>query len=55
MSNTDTWALNDLRYSTVPDLQRRVANLEKDACNMREHIASLVARIEALESEVKDE
>ena len=39
MSNDDSWALRELRYHTVPELKRRVRNLEEDMQALRDQLA----------------
>lgn len=39
MSNDDSWALRELRYHTVPELKRRVRNLEEDMRAIRDALA----------------
>jgi hypothetical protein len=49
MSNTENWALRELRYNTVPELKRNIRNLEEDARAMRDHITTLEKRVHQLE------
>ena len=44
MSNDDSWALRDLRYHKIPELERRIRSLE-------EYVEILKYRLDAKEAE----